>query len=236
MKIIFVHHYGGDKDSFSRTYEFLESLGHEVVRFTLPVRRFQELRKLPLGRAGGIGLRHIWADGIADALERNPGPKIVMSMSYPSVAALHAINRHPQDVLGWICEGGPFTRVTRGYRNYIESFKSLGSLTFLQPIAAWLFAVLVGSIHYARDACDELDKLPHGFPILSFRDGADELVQEDMIDAFFALGARELNLKTVRLPNAGHLEGLKKARDIYKTAVSNFLRDCDALSSGGGLR
>ena len=184
MKIIFVHHYGGDKHSFSRTYEFLESLGHEVVRFTLPARRFQELRKLPLGRAGGIGLRHLWADAVADVLESNPGPKIVMSMSYPSVAALKAINRQPRDVAAWICEGGPFTQVTRGYRNYIESFKSLGSLTFLQPIAAWLFAVLVGNIHYTRDACDELDKLPRGFPILSLRDGADELVQEDMIDAF----------------------------------------------------
>ena len=232
MKIIFIHHYGGDKDSFSRTYEFLESLGHEVVRFTLPVSRFQELRKLPLGEDGGIGLRHVWADAITDVLENNPGPKIVMSMSYPSVAALAAINRHPQDVLGWICEGGPFTQVTRGYRNYIECFKSLGFLTFLEPIAAWLFAVLVGNINYTRDAYDELDKLPGGFPILSFRDGADGLVQEDMIDAFFALSAEELHLKTVRLPDAGHLEGFKKAPEIYKTALSDFLRDCRALRSG----
>jgi pimeloyl-ACP methyl ester carboxylesterase len=232
MKIIFIHHYGGDKGSFGRTYEFLESLGHEVVRFTLPVRRFQELRQLPLGEDGSIGLRHIWADAITDVLESNPGPKIVMSMSYPSVAALEAINRHPRDVLGWICEGGPFAQVTRGYRNYIEYFKCLGLLTFLEPLAAWLFAVLVGNLHYTRDACEALGKLSGGFPILSLRDGADELVQEDMIDAFFALGAEELNLKTVRLPNAGHLEGLKKAPEIYKTTLSNFLRDCHALRSG----
>ncbi|MBW2495197.1 MAG: hypothetical protein JRE43_10635 [Deltaproteobacteria bacterium] len=232
MKIIFVHHYGGDKDSFGRIYEFLESLGHEVVRFTLPVSRFQELRQLPLGEAGGIGLRHLWADAITDVLKRNPGPKLVMSMSYPSVAALGAINRHPRDVLGWICEGGPFTQVTRGYRNYVACFKSVGFATFLEPIAAWLFAVLVGNIHYDRDARDELDKLPDGFPILSLRDGADELVQEDMIDAFFALGAKKLDLKTTRLPDAGHLEGFKKAPGIYATALSDFLRDCHARRSG----
>jgi len=170
----------------------------------------------------------MWADAITDVLEGNPGPKMVVSMSYPFVAALEAINRHPGDLLGWICEGGPFTRVTRGYRNYLAYFESLGALTCLEPIAAWLFAVLVGNIHYTRDAYAELAKLPGGFPILSLRDGADELVREDMIDAFFALSAEDLNLKTVRLPDAGHLEGLKKAPEIYKTALSNFLRDCHA--------
>ncbi len=243
--IVFVHHYGGNKHSFSRHIEWVNELGFDAVTFDLPQKNLSQLTRLPISKDWNVGLRHIWAEKIEEVLGSMPESKIMYSFSFPGVAVLSAIaRRHAIDVKGWVAEGGPFKHLMVGIESLLKEENvetvldertdgrlirvlnwSVKKIGFARKLLAETTGLAFGLIHYDRDVDQALKVLPTGFPILSLRGEKDALVQPYMIDDFFAAGAGHLNLQKALLPHAGHLQGFRTEGELYRQLVSAFLVD-----------
>ncbi len=237
--VVFVHNYGGNRHTFHRQIEFVNELGFDAVTFDLPATSINELSRVPLSREWKFGLRHLWADKIEDVLGAIADEKFIFSFSYGSAAALQAIERrHAIDVKGWICDGGPFTRMSVAIEHFVnEGFFTMplfgrdivaNSRLFHYPAfrrtIARVAAVFFGSAQYDDDAARALRSLPIGFPVLSLQAEADTLVQPDMIDELFVSGFGRIDLQKALLPRAHHLTGMKDATELYASYVAGFLR------------
>ena len=229
--VVIVHHYGGDKHSFSRHVDWLNELGYDVITFDLPVRSLSHIaRSLPFNKNWDFGLRHVWADKIETVLGHLPEEKIIFSFSFSSAAALMAIGqRHAIDVKGWICEGGPFLQVDTGIFNLFSNedlspafLKRISNMKIKKYFAKFA-AAAIGGFGYEKNGKSQLNYLPENFPILSIRSEKDELVKPQMIDQFFNGRSQNQNFAKLELSHAGHLLGLKQEPDIYKNRVQEFL-------------
>ena len=230
--VVFVHHYGGHKLSFKRHMEWVNDLGFDVITFNLPARTLKDLRfQFPFNKDWSFGLRHLWADKIEEVLGSLAETKILYSFSYASMAALMAIERrHTIDVTAWVCDGGPFKQILRGFENLLLE----GGLMENQPrflnypvVRAQIVKFLgltSGVDSYDTDADRALRSLPIGFPVLSVRCEKDTLVAPDMIDDFFMAGFGRIDFLRVTLQKAGHLLGFKEEGDLYRDAVGTFLK------------
>lgn len=241
--IVFVHHYGGNKHSFSRHIEWVNELGFDAVTFDLPQKNLSQLTRLPIDKEWHLGLRHVWADKIEEVLGSIGDNKFIFSFSYPGVAALEALaRRHAIDVRGWIADGGPFKHLMAGIDNMLReealdvvldeqtdgrlkfwlnwSIKKIGIARKLLSEAT---ALAFGLMHYDRDVAVALKSLPDGFPILSLRGNKDALVQPYMIDDFFAGTESHLALQKFLFQHSGHLQGFRTDGEIYRQVVSSFL-------------
>jgi pimeloyl-ACP methyl ester carboxylesterase len=230
--VVFVHHYGGHKFSFKRHMEWVNELGFDVITFDLPARTIKDLRsQFPLNKEWRFGLRHLWADKIEEVLGSLAETKILYTFSYASMAALMAIERrHTIDVKAWVCDGGPFKQILRGFENLVRE----GGLMEKQPRflnypivrnqIVKLLGVSSGFRSYDADADRALRSLPTGFPVMSVRCEKDVLVSPDMIDDFFAAGFGRIDLQRLTLHHAGHLLGFKDEGDLYREGVGTFLR------------
>lgn len=238
--VVFVHHYGGNKFSFSRHIEWLNDLGFDCVTFNLPIRSFAELYKPPVSKDWRFGVRHIWADRIEAALGHLPQEKFIFSFSFPSVAALMAIHRRRAiDIKGWVCDGGPFKDVPHGVENLLRDtdsielampflkLKPLKDLFLRRPKLRMRFAELSsfawGLSGYDREVDKMLSELPTGFPVLSIRCDHDKLVTPDMIEKFFANKKSRADVQVLNLKHAAHLMGFREEPELYKEWVHGFL-------------
>jgi len=219
--IIFVHHFGGDKRSVLRHARLLNEMGFDCVRFNLKFNKTEAPHRIPLSGDFKIGLRRSWSDQIQDLLNLISGKKIIYSFSMPGAAAIQAISqRHAYQVSGLVCDGGPFLQVISStWRLYEKAYKIENII--LRGILTALSLTMWGT-NFKGEMKTYFSLIPAGFKILSIRSGKDHLVPPSAIDELFRL-AENLNVEVLFLPEADHLEGLKKFANIYTPRVQAFL-------------
>lgn len=208
--IVFIHQYGGNADTSHRHQDMVLDMGYNCFSFRLT----------PRIRDAGI---EGWAEELREVLDAIEGPKIIYSFSFPSVSVPALLGTRPRkDVRAWICDGGPFSEIWQCYWNLL-TFLKVGNVVsrFVGTFANYVSA---GGPFYDNKVAKWLAGMNPGLPIFSIRTGADILVPVRAIERFFSLGPPTLNIQTLLIPNIGHLEGLQKAENVYKSAVENFLK------------
>lgn len=219
--IIFVHHFGGSTRTLLRHARLMNEMGFNCVRFNLKFNMTTTLDKISLAGDLKLGLRRIWSDQIQDILNRVDGPKILYTFSMPGSAAIEAISkRHAYQILGMVCDSGPFLNIIAStWRLYEHAYriesKLLRALYTVMSVSMW-------GLHFKNEMKKYFENFPEGFRILSIRGGADQLVPSETIEEFFAL-AKRCQIETLMLPEADHLEGLKKFSMVYVPRVRSFL-------------
>lgn len=222
--IILVHHYGGNIRALKRHQEFYNDLGFDCVGFNLSFQNIHNLNKWPLTADFKFGPRAVWVEEIERILNAVSGPKIVVSFSFPSIAAAQAIARRwASDVKAWICEGGPFIQVWRCYWNYLKHERNVQNPMLLSTITSLFYQLLSGA-KVEEDLQAALQKMPAGFPILNIRGWQDPLVPLSAIEGAFQ-ETYKTNFQTLSLPHSGHIDGLKTDTDEYTMKVSTFLKE-----------
>ncbi|MCB0384406.1 MAG: hypothetical protein KDD43_03365 [Bdellovibrionales bacterium] len=220
--IVFVHHFGGSPKTVSRHLQFVNELGYDAVAFQLRLASPWQILRLPLTRDYKFGVSKVWEEQITDILNSISRPKIVMSFSSPSGAALNAISAQPEgQVKGCVCEGGPFTQVRRGYWNYFTyEFKIKNPV--LRGAMAFLVYELLGGSSFLPDSKPRLRNLPQDFPLLSVRAWKDQMVSARAIEEYLE-GLDHIAIEVLSIPEVGHLQGLTRAPNEYKPRVEKFL-------------
>lgn len=226
--IVFTHHYGGSASSVRRHQEFVADLGYDSVAFdysyNAPASR-QWI--LPLTRNMKLGAKSAWIVELNAVLDSIEGDKIIFSFSFPSCATLHLLAESPRrDVKAWMTDGGPFLETWKCMGNFFKFEKPM-----LNPMSHFLATasgyLLMGGPFYKGLMHGWLEKIDANFPILSIRAEKDALVPESAIAAVFAPRSNsqrsDLNLQVLRLLGVEHMQGLKKAPELYSKTVSDFL-------------
>ncbi len=206
-----------------RHIEWVNSLGYDAVSFDLSFNNFKSWVKVPLNSSLQFGLRHVWAEEIAKALNSVSEKKILYSFSLPSSGAAEALaERRCTDVKAWICDGGPFLRLFRCFFNYAHHQANLHNPALKLPLALTAYQIFPGR-NFAEDMNSCLSQFPKGFPVLNIRGWADPLVPPVAIDEVFA-PHRHLDFEALALPEGRHIDGLKNHAQEYTPRVENFLK------------
>lgn len=221
--VILIHHFGGSKYTLKRHQEFYNDLGYDCVAFNLSFQNIHNITKWPLTADFKFGPRAVWVEEIERVLNAVTGPKIVVSLSFPSVAAAQAIARRwAADIKAWITEGGPFLQVWRCYWNYIKLEKKIQNPVLRASLATLSYEILAGA-KVEADLEAALEKFPAGFPILSVRGWQDPLVPLSALESAFQNPYKTV-VKTLSLPNSGHVDGIKRDPEEYKATIKTFLK------------
>lgn len=220
--IIFIHNFGGTHATTRRYQEMVNTMGFDCFSFTLglcSIPLSTEQKKAALRE----GMIDRWTKELEIVLEAIEGPKIMYTFSFPSVTVPALLYRSKRkDVLGWVCDGGPFLNLWQNLWNFF-TYQSPVRNRLLRAAKTESAHFLFGGMTYKKRLLKWIPALDPSFPIYSVREAADELVAESTIDAFFGLNPG-LNLRRLVIPNAGHLEGLKKNPELYKDNVGGFLK------------
>jgi pimeloyl-ACP methyl ester carboxylesterase len=220
--IVFIHNFGGTHATTRRYQEMVGTMGFDSFSFTLG------LCSIPLSarqkrEALRVGMIEHWTKELEIVLEALDGPKIMYTFSFPSVTVPALLYRSQRrDVLGWVCDGGPFLNLWQNLWNFYSYQSPVPS----RALRAWKTesAYFVFGGHWYRQRLRRwVPALDPQFPILSVREGSDQLVSQETIDAFFAFNPG-LNLRRLVIPQAGHLDGLKKSPELYRDGVGGFLK------------
>lgn len=246
--VLLVPFFGGEPHQLKRHVLFLNGLGFDAAIVPLKLPSFSDPRP-PLSRDGLLGLKHVWADRIEDALVELNQPSILFTFSSPSASAIEVIARsfrtarsvgptffqHAGQLL-WgkvhsntppsisvraiISDSGPFVKLWSCNWKYM--FHEAG-IEF-PPLrgAATAASVLIWGPDYEKTLDEDLRLIGPKVPMLSIRGWSDKLVSIEAMDKAFPHDAN-LNLKVVSIPGAGHLDALKKFPEIYEPAVEKFL-------------
>ena len=207
--IVFVHFYGGHQRVLKRHIELVNDLGYDAFCYNMP--DFARLG-LSLFYRGRFGLKHLYAHMLAFFLDQIPGKKIIYSFSNPGAAAIEIIYDRErdkrQDIMGLICDSGPSARLIRSAWNLAIRVRGEYMLMFLF-VFFWSFRVHQ-EIRY------QLRRFPKGFPILSIRGGSDHVIPPWHIDRAFRRLEPYVEVSTVTIQGAGHLDALKNYPDEYR--------------------
>lgn len=199
--------------------QLLNQMGYSCVTFNLykastikdshPFRGLQKLK-----------LRYkLWVEQITDVLDSIQGPKIVITMSGPSIASLIAISQR-HDITHVVCDSGPFKELwqcTFRLLNLIWHIPTI-PLRALFTTGAYL---LWGPGAFAQSQ-QALRQWPVNVPILSIRGGRDPLVFPENIEGIFK-DHPQLKLKTWLIAEAHHMDGLKMFPEDYRKTLEAFL-------------
>ena len=220
--ILFVPFYGGHKTEMKRHRDFVNQLGYDCVLFHL-MNGPKTISRSLFSSQINFGLKHIWCDQIERILTEIPGKKIIYAFSIPSASAIEAIARRKAiDIKGLVCDSGPSNSLWTSTASYFKGNSPLHFFPLRAVVATWVSLIweppFVTSLH------EDLSKLPKNFRILSVRGWKDKLVSPEMIDATFE-PHHQLNWQKMSLPQAGHINGLKKFASDYEPAVSQFLNE-----------
>jgi hypothetical protein len=222
--VILVPFYDGTKEQLLPHIRMLNQLGFRVLSFDLSMKGWGQfpISQDPRTKKAYIGIKHLWAQRIADVLDEVPGQKILFTLSNPSSCAIEAMSlRKKNDVELMICDGGPFDMMWECGENLLEHYYEVKNFLFrkfLNVSLYWLW-----SPEHHKSLHETLSKLPNGFPVLSIRAGLDELVPPKAIEAAFA-GHSQIQLEVFDLPDCKHLKGLKDHPAEYKKRVEDFLK------------
>lgn len=212
--IFFVHFYGGHQKVLKRHIDLVNELGFDALAFNLP--SFVKF-KFSFSRERTFGMKHLYADMISFFLNQIEGPKIIYSFSNPGASALEAIHNRlssHSDIAGLICDSGPSQAFLRSAWNLAIKVQKDPKLLFLFT-AFWSW-----KLH--RDLVDHIQSLPSHFPVLSIRGGQDIVIPPWHIEMAFSAN-KDLDLQVLDLPEAGHLDGLKRFPAPYNQGLSLFL-------------
>ena len=213
VTVVFLHHFGGKRSSTRRHQDLVLALGFDAYAYTLK-------------RVDGdfapfrADLIRAWADELRTVLDAIPGPKILFSLSFPSMAVACLLGeRDRPDVRAWVCDGGPFQRVLRCMWNYFaqEAADESAWRRGAQTLASF---VRVGGPMYGAHADRWISRLRPSLPILSLRAGRDQLVAADAIDRVFAANPR-LRVTTAEFAESRHVAGVLTPE--YAAVVGRFL-------------
>ncbi|HND84303.1 MAG TPA: alpha/beta hydrolase [Pseudobdellovibrionaceae bacterium] len=226
--IVLVHFYEGDMLKLARHREWLNFLGFDVYGFNMRggVIRTPDISRLhmpglPISQDHKFGYKHLYADQVESALNQVPGQKIIYAFSNISGAAIEAINRRNcADVKALICDSGPSLKLIDSVANLVKKdWNPLWGVVL--NLAAPLLS-LAWSSDFHRDIRTNLSRFPQGFPVLSIEGGQDAVIPPDHIELVFK-GLKNLRWSQLVLPEAGHLDGLKRFPNEYKRGVEKFL-------------
>lgn len=216
--VFFVHFYEGNVAAIRKHIGMVNDLGFDAFAFQLAEDKLGH--SIPINSKKQFGLKHLYADQIEKLLNQIPGNKIVFSFSNPSAAAIEAIAaRNATDIKALICDSGPSFQFIKSGENLLRWNKHYPVL--LSQIAAPFFSFF-WSPKMHQDCIEQLNQLPHGFPVMTL------LAQNDLLipPADTMLGfekAKNLNWKNKIFSNTGHLQGLKTDPEGYRKEVQDFL-------------
>jgi hypothetical protein len=222
--IVFVHQYGGRKESVRAHQKFVGELGFDSVAFDLSLRDLRAiLHRLPLTHHFKLGIVPLWTEEIHQVLSALPGPKILYSFSFPSVAALAVIkDRGAKDVIAWVCDGGPFLQPWRVFWNYLAVMSKITNPVLRASLSTLAYVLFQGQ-NVANDVHSNFKLVARNFPILSIRYWQDQMVPMPAVDEAF-MGSEQTALEVLSLPEGDHIQGLLESPQEYKPRVSQFLR------------
>lgn len=215
--VIFVPHFGGTRATSRRHRVLVNELGYHAFAFNLGLNVVPSTAK-EVWAATREDMVARWSRELECVCEAIEGPKVIYSFSFPSIsfAAMMARKRR-RDVVGWICDGGPFFNLWGNFWK-LRSHEYVIANPAQRLASVTLGYMLMRGPLYAGRALQWMEAV-RDVPTLSIRSGHDLLVPEATIDRLF----EGHSPKRVLIPEAGHLQGLKVAPDTYGQAVSEFL-------------
>jgi pimeloyl-ACP methyl ester carboxylesterase len=224
--VLFVHFFDGSPLLIRRHIDFVNELGYDAyayqVGFHLTTRTPMDL----IAPKKRMGFKNLWTKDVSVALDHIPGKKIVYAFSNPASAAMDAMaQRFEQknyDVVAMVCDSGPFVDMLKCSYNLGKHYYEIKNPLLNLPFSISM-AFLLAPFH-AQNLHKDLAKFPNDFPILSIRGWKDELVPVKAIEKVFEPHG-QIDLQSLVLPEAGHLNGLKDFGDKYKPVTSEFLRN-----------
>jgi fermentation-respiration switch protein FrsA (DUF1100 family) len=214
--IILVPFLGAKSHQLKRHRDFLSTLGFPVtvVPLTFSWRPY-------LSYDYRLGMKALWTDEIETVLNQIPGDKIIFSFSNPSASAIAAIvRRQAHDILALVTDSGPSGNLYESIKGLLKHEFKIPSLTVL-PVSLGFYAFW--SPQWNKTLKADILQLPEGFPVLTIQGWKDLLISPSQIDEAFEAAVQIDRIK-LNLPEAGHLDGLKKCPDLYRPFVSHFLQ------------
>lgn len=216
--IFFVHFFDGHKKALTRHIQMVNKLGFDAFAFQLD--KPGENTFIPMTSDGKFGWKHVYAEQIEKLLNLLPGKKIVFAFSNPGASAIEAIyQRNATDITALICDSGPSGKLgLSGLKLSYKYFqKRKYTRAFLTGSLLWNW-----SLFFHKDTLEQLSHFPKNFPVLSIRGWKDDLIAPSEIDLLFE---PQTHLKWIKLslPEAGHLDGLKKCPSEYQDGFLNFV-------------
>jgi len=219
--VIFTHSMWGNHRITARHVKLFNDLGYSCVTFDLyKSTSIRETLALNWKKPGRFLYQEL-IDQITDVQNSVPGPKIMFSLSGPSLCSLIASSSRT-DIVAFICDGGPFKEI---YTCTLRMFRQQTSVPTLplQMLVTGVACAFWGLQSYAH-LQKALAAWPKDRPILSLRGGKDPIVFPENIAHAFA-DQPQLPLTVGMIPEAGHLDGLKNFPGLYKKLVMSFLKE-----------
>lgn len=212
--VVFVHFFGGHQRILKRHIQLVNELGYDAFAFNMPARLDLSWKLL---FSSQFGLKHLYSRMLTHYLDQIEGQKIIFSFSNPGASAIESIvdRLKKKDVIALICDSGPSGKF----------MKSAWNLAMHQQRNPYLmiFFSFFWSLKFHLDICQQLKKLPAGFPILSIQPLKDPVIPPDHIQSVFKL--KDLaGLKVYQPAKAGHLNALKINPEEYRNQLQDFLK------------
>lgn len=219
--VILTHNMWGNHKITLRHVRMFNEMGFDCVTFDLyKATSIKETLTFQIKSLHRFLYQEI-VDQIADVQDSIPGPKIMFSLSGPSLCSLIASSER-QDVVANICDGGPFKEI---YTCTLRMFRLQMPVPTL-PLQ--MLTTALGYFYWGLNSFPHLQNALSGWPksrpILSLRGGKDPIVFPENIEHAFERYP-ELPLTVALIPDGVHLDGLKNFPEIYKKAVADFLRE-----------
>jgi len=169
-----------------------------------------------------IRLIYLWANAFKKKFKNFNKPTIVVSFSSLSSGVLVALTDdktlNPR-IKAWITDGGPFINLEECTSLLYKNFFSINN-KYLLKFLSFLGGRSLGK-KFEAQATIRAKSLPNNFPILAMLSEKDNIVPRKHTEAVFE-GA-DLDVKTVILPRADHLQGLGLNTKLYKESVLELL-------------
>lgn len=224
--VVFVHHFGGNHKTTRRHVMMMNDFGYDCVTFSLScnfdkfsIENYLKVSGKGLISKGGIVQR--WSDEINFIVNSIEQPILFYSFSSPSLAVPYVILNHKDKVKGWICDGGPFFSLHKGFSRYYKRIHNIHN-----PIALKGFQIIANFVWrnfiLEKKILNQLKNLKPQMPILNIRGMKDLLVFPEDIDQVFNPVKEHLNISIVELEKAGHLDGLARFPNEYKNSIQKF--------------
>ncbi len=216
-----IHNMWGNHKTFWRHVDWFNRQGYTCVTFNL-------FQASSISKDHSYTTRHYfsfmyrnWIHQITDVLDSIPGPKIIFSLSGPSLSGLIAASKRT-DIEKYICDGGPFKNC------FICTYRMFATEKEIKnPLLRFLWT-MISCLYWGPFAFSHLTKALKlwnpKIPILSLRGAKDPIVFPVDIQAVFE-EQTQIKIKIHVLKEGLHLDGIKNHPEEYTLALLNFLKD-----------
>ena len=223
--IVFVHFFDGSPALIKKHIDLVNEFGFDAYSYQVS---FHLTKRRPLDflpHNNRLGLKNLWTIDLLNILKKIDGPKILYSFSNPASSAIEVTSKFfkegSKEIKAIICDSGPFVDLFKCSRNLSTHYLKIKNP--LANLSSSLFMTFGLSPNHSANLHKDLASLPENFPILSIRGWKDELVPVKSIEKVFE-PHKHIDLDTLILPEAGHLNGLKDFSSAYIPKVDLFLK------------